>query len=124
MVESQYMRAVGIINRLEILENLFNAIESKHDHLYDGLEKLFDKIEKIETNSGRHVCLSQSDEIGKIKKELLETRIQFIDQLGNDRKPYKCPICEGKGNNKSEVEPKVLKFEFCASCEGKGIVWG
>lgn len=41
-----------------------------------------------------------------------------------DRKPHKCPVCEGRGNLQKEVEPKILKFTLCTSCEGKGIVWG
>lgn len=40
------------------------------------------------------------------------------------KKPHKCPVCEGKGSIKTEVEPKTLKFELCQPCEGKGILWG
>lgn len=64
-----------------------------------------------------------NERIDQLEKHILETRIQFIDQLGNDKTPHKCPVCDGKGNSKQEVEPRILKLEFCNTCEGKGIVW-
>lgn len=38
--------------------------------------------------------------------------------------PYKCPICDGKGSLKKEVEPRVLKMEPCRACGSTGILWG
>jgi DnaJ-class molecular chaperone len=45
-----------------------------------------------------------------------------------ESKPYKCPVCDGCGNTKGQIEPMPnyefsMKYATCHSCEGNGIVW-
>lgn len=48
-----------------------------------------------------------------------------------EKKPYKCPVCEGSGAvhislyHKGTVEklPLENERESCRTCDGKGIVW-
>lgn len=69
--------------------------------------------------------------------EELETQVSIIRALGcrpyvKDKKPYKCPVCDGVGHlYRSENKDNMFtNFEFyrehasCHACEGKGIVWG
>jgi hypothetical protein len=70
----------------------------------------------------------------KERMEILENSFNKLEQLVYDekekfrenKKPYKCPICEGYGFNKnvnlmSNDQPVNVD---CFSCQGKGIVWG
>jgi len=58
----------------------------------------------------------------------LESKSQHISELlsggSNIKRPHKCPVCDGKGNIKTEIELKILKFDLCNACESKGVVWG
>jgi DnaJ-class molecular chaperone len=38
----------------------------------------------------------------------------------NEKKPYRCPICDGVGKIIGQI---IIKVD-CGTCEGKGIVWG
>jgi hypothetical protein len=75
----------------------------------------------------------------EIEKDIEKLRNEFEQKLDVDlskwheyygkvfvsKKPYKCPICDGKRIDK---EPLIgsggLRFDKCYSCEGRGIVWG
>lgn len=67
--------------------------------------------------------------------------IHRIDEvLKKDKKPYKCPVCDGARYGKQELRASFQSmsvdgiqvkegdsFYFkptCTACEGKGIVWG
>lgn len=50
--------------------------------------------------------------------EDLETDVMYLKE-GSNKKPHKCPVCEGKGY----YFPGPLYKENCPSCEGTGIVW-
>lgn len=42
-----------------------------------------------------------------------------------DKKPHKCPVCDGKGKKLFGKSGCVAGFEEnCYPCQGKGIVWG
>lgn len=86
---------------------------------------------KITNELDPKVWVFVNERLDKIEKSILETRIQFIDQLGNDKKPYICPVCDGKAKDKTRLvaEPydqqiHVLINPDCPSCKGTGIVWG
>ena len=112
------------------------------EHLYDGIEKCFERIEKIDD------FLLIRDKINKTIMDRLENlegymetedRITASDVLfkiddiyksiavmqNQDRtkvRPHKCPVCDvgirlqpGSGG---------LGLSYCKTCEGKGIVWG
>ncbi len=44
------------------------------------------------------------------------------------REPFKCPVCEGCGNDKGTRESNpnfefCMKYASCHACKGKGMVW-
>lgn len=61
------------------------------------------------------IIKKRCDDIEEIVYEVKEK------QLNCDRKPFKCPVCEGKG----KLWPDgTIGYHRCEPCEGKGIVWG
>jgi hypothetical protein len=49
--------------------------------------------------------------------EALEKKIEATCSVTyTDRKPYKCPICEGQSG--------MLINYFCRACSSTGIIWG
>jgi len=55
------------------------------------------------------------------------TSLADIINIGDKKypkNPYKCPVCDGKGSMKKEVEPRILEMEMCIACRGSGILWG
>jgi hypothetical protein len=58
--------------------------------------------------------------------EIVSNLSMNIDKLlsSNKRQPFKCPVCNGTKLIQSKVETKILRFDSCVACEGKGIVWG
>lgn len=55
------------------------------------------------------------DEINELYKN-----IRKLEKLVKDKKPHKCPICDGLGG----FYVSGTMDEQCHSCNGKGIVWG
>lgn len=73
------------------------------------IKDLEDRTEEVE---------KKINAIGHIGK-LIECSIKnFQDADGT--KPYKCPVCDGKGQ---WFKPPKDEYH-CNCCEGKGIVWG
>ena len=110
---------------------------------------ILDRIEKIERNYTHidfctnhfntvHMRMDCIDKrLKEIEQSISETRIQFIDQLGRDKKPHKCPLCYGEGNIYKHELPTIhdklfgwqtdqmgMAYKKCNSCEGKGVLWG
>jgi len=94
--------------RIKKLEN-FNQYDT---------ELISNQIKKI-----NELEIKFANDIDSVREGLLQTRLQFIDQLGNDKKPHRCPICEGQGYW-HKVENGIACGGRCQTCEGKGIVWG
>lgn len=70
-----------------------------------------------------------SRRLDELEKQILETRIQFIDKLGNEKKPHKCCVCEGTGNHSNQT-PRLMVLAktqtgiiCCEACDGKGVLW-
>lgn len=42
--------------------------------------------------------------------------------IEKEKKPYKCPVCDGKCKHPHPLTG--LLCSACDACEGKGIVWG
>lgn len=64
-------------------------------------------------------------QIEALHKQCIELKTEYP----NAKKPYKCPVCEGLGNDKgipiaNPAYEFSMKYASCQSCEGKGIVWG
>lgn len=60
----------------------------------------------------------------KCEKGLKDLEQLFYDEKAkfrcNDKKPYKCPLCDGKGG----FYISGTMDSVCYLCESKGIVWG
>lgn len=93
----------------------------KLEDLMKVLEKSIYQMDSYECDS-RVLIAQLRNDFSELKKEILETRIQFINQLGNDKKPHKCPVCDGRRCVPEINNPPHL--DVCLPCEGKGIVWG
>ena len=59
-------------------------------------------------------------------KEVSINHAKLIDIELKNKKPHKCPVCGGLGkrNKYINAESTQVVFFVCASCDGKGIVWG
>ncbi len=92
------------------------------------LTKLVEKVEDIYSFLFSHKPFEKNlaNRVQDLEQEITEIcqRLLDLECKENPKNPYKCPTCDGKGSHQEEVEPKVLKFEMCHPCEGKGIVWG
>ena len=101
------------VNKLELikLSQNINALENSIENLYDGIEKNFERIEKLEKKEV-HICISHyseiMEEINKLKK-----------LISVDKKPYRCPVCDG-----TTIVDTKTGYEVCNACDGDGIVWG
>ena len=42
---------------------------------------------------------------------------------GQERRPYKCPVCDGSGTLPSGIDISAT-YTPCPACNGTGIVWG
>lgn len=68
------------------------------------IRKIMDKVDKISEDLSKH---------------LMEYEVYRNKYFVSSQKPYKCPVCEGKG--RIILTPKCEMI--CHPCEGKGIVW-
>ena len=103
-----------------------NSIEDRINHTQDGIEKCFNRIEKIEGDLNHVPSFEYIDE--KLKK--LENKIEAIGDISDainrmielaqdtdEKKPYVCPLCKGEGT-------PIHYAMTCTVCDDKGIVWG
>lgn len=131
------------LERMHKLEFEYN--EFKKQALDEFVFLLF-KINKIQSDLREFEKERIDPRFKKIEKEIKLLREEFEGKLNIDldkwkeyyskvfvlKKPYKCPVCEGKGINKntlivdniSNASEIYIKNPSCISCEGKGIVWG
>ena len=90
-----------------------SELEKKVKGHEDRLDKQFEMIFELQK---------------KVKK--LEQWQDSSTQTPNKR-PYKCPVCDGEGSIKKSLNDKLAEFErlptvlaiMCSACKGKGIVW-
>lgn len=106
------------------------------DHLYDGMERLFDRIERLEARHDREweeaeqIMDALGKSIGHIQEDIGEIarwRKGIRILTDQSKKPSKCPVCNGRGtlNNFKPIHEGINQIYMpCHSCEGKGIVWG
>lgn len=100
-----------------------SSIEHKIEHLYDGVEKCFERIESIEAEP--KVKLSYHDSVFERIKKLEEMQKNMLTcpniiWAKYNKTPHCCPVCDGKGQWFEEPSNEY----HCNSCDGKGIVWG
>lgn len=136
-----YSSAEGLSKRMAKLEEAYKAdAQVAKDIIFEGArrnEELRRVASDCDSHCGAITCLERKVEalektnqqcfdanpIAKIyerfkelEKSILETRIQFIDQVGNEKKPHRCPICIGS--------TFCGEGMMCVPCDGTGIVWG
>lgn len=128
--------AIASLNsRLEILENFHNQSNLLIDHAQIGIEKCFERIKNLEkaivtTNDKtkmlhEHIISYHELMLGICPIDLEKT----IQRNMRGKKPYKCPVCYGNGENKlASIEEMLANnnkmYKSCGACQGKGIVWG
>jgi len=110
-------------------------IKSEADMHCGAISVLEDKVKQIQENMFSNTykeCLNEHDErISVIEEMSIEKKLLQLEKETNthwkllsdlmpklDRKPHKCPVCDGAGGFLSSHPNQ------CIPCEGKGIVWG
>jgi hypothetical protein len=101
--------------------------------LSNSIQELCNRVEALHTHKIRQI-----DENRKISKRVdeLELLVNAIKESYNNlcapalkKIPYKCPVCDGCGNDKGATESNpnyefCMRYASCHSCKGSGIVWG
>lgn len=143
----------GILKHQEkiSLEHKIDCIDRAYDQVAVDLDRRLNKLElintRLENDDPIHIQLKRidgcfrkfDDKVGELDerierlsitvKTILETQTILVTQ---NKKPHKCPACDGEGSIKKEIHPKLAEFErlpaclsiSCNACESKGIVWG
>lgn len=118
----QYYQFADPIKVDKIFTEINEKIEKLEKHMLirrimdNNFVDLLNKINKME------------ESVKLLNDHILETRIQFINQLPQNEKPHKCPVCDGCGNDKGIVKNHpdfnfYAEYNSCHTCKGKGIVW-
>lgn len=132
---------LSIPEQIKTLEESVNKIQTLFKKIIDDNQIYCMKL-KIKMNDDYERHVRQIDENRKVSRRMdeLEYKIHKLDRLimpqinginarirsleitdeNNNKKPHKCPVCEGTRHCSSE---SGLSWQ-CESCEGKGIVWG
>lgn len=114
----------GITYRLEMLENFNDSHAKLIAHSQNGIEKTFERIEKLEEPKDCHLAA----DVKRLEKTL-DDLITKIADIGNycyreKQTPHKCPVCEGSGRYRLATAQRLDDVIDCRTCDGKGIVWG
>lgn len=117
---------------IEMYKDLICRVAGFSDHLIKQIDenrKISRRLDDIVGMFAKDSCKLES-EIIRLDKKFDDLEKLFYDEKekfrSNDKKPYKCPVCEGNGcmNKYLNEEKKLIAFKICNSCEGKGIIWG
>lgn len=132
-----------LIQVTQRLGRLEQALEN-----YPNLERARNLImEGAQTHASILRCEAKYKELETFfvqQRDCLNDRLSAVEQMQKDfinmpniiwrkynKTPYKCPVCDGEGDIKKEIHPKIAEFEklptclaiSCKACEGKGILW-
>ena len=112
--ENRYGTLKDILCRIEQLENHKN-------YQIDENRKSSKRIDDIIKIMVQADCKLENDLI-KLDISIKNVEKLFYDELHRirerDKKPYKCPVCDGTGS------AYFANIKDCHVCEGKGIIWG
>jgi hypothetical protein len=95
--------------------------------LYEALQPLRDRLEKLERVSGKEVLEALTGFEKRI--DMLDNAFRELLHSCNLKGPYRCPLCEGYGSvmiSKDTADgPRQHYLEnfACSACKGNGIVW-
>lgn len=148
-IEDLETDCMNLKDRIENLEGKFNELEkhfeisrsqSNDQYFHEQFLKSFERIKNLEVrislqndNQNRIEYLERKDKATGEVEAMLLNKIKDLETLfydekdkfrSGDKKPFKCPVCVGKGNITQEIEPKIYKFDSCHACQGKCIIWG
>jgi|ERR1700722_7953263 len=112
------------ISRLDICNEIQNSENTKvRKRLDDNDKRLNDQLA---------ILAKQDQRIDKLEKEIIELKrfqdITHKQYYSTDRKPHRCPVCDGLGEFEMQSMEEIVKngghkFKKCRACEN-GIVWG
>jgi hypothetical protein len=131
------------ISIIELDAHVKSLREHNLRHINEN-RKISRRIEKLESwlygdgdisaLNGRMSNLEKNNEFDDHQRKRLEDKINYLEELiydvkaklrESDKKPHRCPICDGRGFYESMVPKEPGRLDFtCKTCEGKGIVWG
>jgi hypothetical protein len=110
------------------INNIDSALQN-HWQRYDANNKwLQERISELE--KWKEVAIEKNiQDIQRIRDLEEITKRIHEDDMKSGRTPYKCPVCEGCGNDKGIIRQNTdyefcMQYASCHSCEGEGIVWG
>ena len=129
------------IKRLEKLEQAYKAdteveqeIIFSGKRVHDRLDSQRERIEKLEESAANKDTVA--DAFTQLRDNTNE-RLRILEQMNTEnvykpiesgKKPYKCPVCEGKINipiySSVLSTGTTLSISACHVCNGQGIVWG
>lgn len=118
----------ALAERIKSLENQTTKDAVYNQNCFHGF---LDKIKNLEEHKNYQIDENRkvSKRLDEIDKQIIETRIQFINQIGNEKRPHTCPVCNGTGELELQSIEETInndnkRFKTCHSCEGKGVLWG
>ena len=125
----------GIENCFERIEQIEGGFSTFRDGININLDKLQGRIDSQEkqtkalTEMYKNLSLEilglmdHIDENRKLSKSIDELEKVLRETHEKEKKPYKCPICDGLGYWKSREEGIACGGQ-CKSCDATGVLWG
>ena len=114
-MQKQINDVIGLFVKADsVLENDIIKLQQSREAHSRSHNDIFDRVEKLE---------KLDDEFA-----LLQGQINAMRILGDDKKPHKCPVCNGEGRVKCDPPLKKDNATYfslsCVPCQEKGVVWG
>src|ERR1022692_714803 len=134
----------GECEEVELTKSLFDKKDAEiNDRLIRLEECVGGLVNKLNINTNNHEERIENLEKYIHPEALLPSLIGIINRLEilenfwnhgnhhNEKRVYKCPVCEGKGKDKDKLVAVLpidgsmhrLEQAYCDACEGKGILW-
>jgi len=133
------------MNKNEILEEIVNRIvllelEQKAKKFHVDVKNIDERVTHIE-NIDIEKRLVKLEKNFVVLKNDFEHKLEidykkwceYFSEVYPQKKPHKCPVCDGYGNILSAaakiafdemLRANLPTSKVCNPCEGKGIVWG
>lgn len=122
------------------IHDIVNSQGESVNLLCKKINELSDTVVKLESHyysdgdlSAIHGCIRNLEknldydehQLKRLEKKFRDLEQLFYDEKATfrnpEKKPHKCPVCDGLGSQLYLISQQAQK---CESCEGKGIVWG
>lgn len=115
------------VQELERYKSLIDSIAMNRNDWMEPVNKLINRVDDLENR------LKELHDTTIHNNSILSKDIYKIEkQLVKDKKPHKCPICEGDGDIpfieemiiKGKLERVATDYNDCTVCDKTGVVWG